>query len=64
MGNWKTETEAREMIKALVTDYYHDFKEKKEEFDELLKKSTLPEHLDYDEINNLLIESRKKFYNF
>lgn len=39
-------------------------KEKKEEFDELLKKSTLPEHLDYDEINNLLIESRKKLYNF
>ncbi len=39
-------------------------KEKKEEFDEILKKSTLPEHLDYDEINNLLIESRKKLYNF
>lgn len=39
-------------------------KEKKEEFDELLKKSTLPEHLDYDEINSLLIESRKKLYNF
>ena len=38
-------------------------KEKKEEFDELLKKSTLPEHLDYDVINNLLIESRKKLYN-
>ena len=38
-------------------------KEKKEEFDEIIKKSTLPEHLDYDEINNLLIESRKKLYN-
>lgn len=26
---WSNETEAREQIKALVTDYYHDFKEKK-----------------------------------
>lgn len=32
MANWKSEAEAREQIKALVTDYYHDFKEKKEEF--------------------------------
>ena len=32
MGKWKNESEAREQIKALVTDYYHDFKEKKEEF--------------------------------
>ncbi len=27
MANWKSETEAREQIKALVADYYHDFKE-------------------------------------
>ena len=27
MANWKNETEAREQIKALVADYYHDFKE-------------------------------------
>ncbi len=27
MTNWKSETEAREQIKALVADYYHDFKE-------------------------------------
>ena len=27
MGNWKNETEAREQIKALVADYYKDFKE-------------------------------------
>lgn len=32
MGNWKDEAEAREQIKALVADYYHDFKEKKEPF--------------------------------
>ena len=34
MGNWKSENEAREQIKALVADYYHDFKEKKEPFRE------------------------------
>lgn len=28
MSNWKNEAEAREQIKALVADYYHDFKEK------------------------------------
>lgn len=27
MTEWQTETEAREHIKALVADYYHDFKE-------------------------------------
>ncbi len=27
MANWKNESEAREQIKALVADYYHDFKE-------------------------------------
>lgn len=32
MANWKNETEAREQIKALVTEYYHDFKEKKDSF--------------------------------
>ena len=32
MGNWKNETEAREQIKAMVVNYYHDFKEKKGEF--------------------------------
>ncbi len=30
MSNWKTEEEAREQIKALVADFYHDFKEPKE----------------------------------
>lgn len=30
MSNWKNEAEAREQIKALVADYYHDFKEQKE----------------------------------
>lgn len=32
MGNWNNEVEAREQIKALVADYYHDFKEKKDSF--------------------------------
>lgn len=27
MSDWKNETEAREQIKALVAEYYHDFKE-------------------------------------
>ena len=32
MANWKTETEAREQIKELVTAYYHEFKANKKEF--------------------------------
>ena len=32
MGNWNNEKEAREQIKALVADYYHDFKENKGSF--------------------------------
>ena len=32
MSIWKNEAEAREQIKALVADYYHDFKEKKEPY--------------------------------
>ena len=27
MGNWNNEAQAREQIKALVAQYYHDFKE-------------------------------------
>ena len=34
MAIWKTEAEAREQIKALVAEYYHDFKEKKTPFAE------------------------------
>lgn len=34
MSNWENEAEAREQIKALVAEYYHDFKEKKEPFKE------------------------------
>ena len=26
---WKNEAEAREQIKAMVAEYYHDFKEKR-----------------------------------
>lgn len=29
MANWSNEAEAREQIKALVAEYYHDFKEKR-----------------------------------
>lgn len=32
MANWKNEVEAREQIKSLVAEYYHDFKEKRVEF--------------------------------
>lgn len=32
MAIWKNEAEAREQIKALVAEYYHDFKEKKTPF--------------------------------
>lgn len=32
MNNWKTEAEAREKIKSLVAEYYHDFKEQKTPF--------------------------------
>ena len=32
MANWSNEAEAREQIKALVAEYYHDFKEKKTDF--------------------------------
>ena len=34
MAQWNSEAEAREQIKALVADYYHAFKEKKEPFRE------------------------------
>ncbi|MBQ6553759.1 MAG: lipopolysaccharide biosynthesis protein RfbH [Firmicutes bacterium] len=33
MADWKNEAEARERIKALVADYYHDFKENKKPFE-------------------------------
>ena len=39
-------------------------KYKKEEFDEVINKSKLPDKISYDEVNKLLIESRKKNYNF
>lgn len=32
MNRWKSEIEAREQIKDLVAEYYHEFKEKKESF--------------------------------
>lgn len=32
MGKWSNEAEAREQIKALVADYYHEFKEIKEPY--------------------------------
>lgn len=34
MANWKNEAEAREQIKSLVADYYHDFKVTKNPFKE------------------------------
>lgn len=32
MSTWSNEAEAREQIKAIVAEYYHDFKEKKDAF--------------------------------
>lgn len=32
MGRWNSEQEAREEIKALISAFYHDYKEKKEDF--------------------------------
>lgn len=32
MKNWNTESEAREDIKSLIIKYYHEFKEKKNDF--------------------------------
>lgn len=32
MSKWKNETQAREEIKALVTEFYHEFKENKKEY--------------------------------
>lgn len=32
MANWSSEAEAREEIKELVAEYYHDFKEKRAYF--------------------------------
>lgn len=34
MASWQNEAEAREQIKALVADYYHDFKESRKAFQE------------------------------
>ena len=34
----------------------------KEQFEELVKKCFLPEHIDFDKINDLLIETRKAIY--
>lgn len=34
MSTWKNEAEARDQIKAMVAEYYHDFKEKKEPYKE------------------------------
>ena len=39
MANWKNEAEAREQIKSLVTEYYKDFKQKKEPFKEGMRVS-------------------------
>ena len=34
MSNWNNEKEAREQIKAMVSEYYHEFKEKKAPYQE------------------------------
>ena len=42
---WKNEAEAREQIKAMVTEYYHDFKEKKTPYQEATASPTPPASL-------------------
>ena len=42
---WKNEAEAREQIKAMVAEYYHDFKEKKTPYQEGDRTPTLPASL-------------------
>lgn len=42
---WKNEAEAREQIKAMVTEYYHDFKEKKGPYQRVIASPTQPASL-------------------
>lgn len=42
---WKNEAEAREQIKAMVAEYYHDFKEKKTPYQRVTASPTLPASL-------------------
>lgn len=42
---WKNEAEAREQIKAMVAEYYHDFKEKKTPIRRVTASPTLPASL-------------------
>ena len=48
-----------EVSYEFIRDYVQ---EKKQEFDMLVEQSKLPEKMDFDEINKLLIESRKMLY--
>ena len=38
-------------------------KKEKEEMDKAIKTTTIPKDIDYNKVNNLLIEARKKIYN-
>ena len=42
MAIWQNEAEAREQIKALVAQYYHDFKEKRENSSPVTESITHP----------------------
>ena len=58
MTKWQNEEQAREQIKALVAEYYHEFKEKKESFEsmilELTKETGTKKEKDMSGLKNIL----------
>ena len=61
MANWKNEAEAKEQILALVSEYYHDFKETKEPFKEGNRIPYASRVYDDAEMRNL-IDSALEFW--
>ena len=49
MSNWNNESEAREQIKALVAEYYNDFKHNDDKNEDLLEeeKIEINKNVDY-----------------
>lgn len=61
MANWNNETEAREQILSLVSEYYHDFKETKEPFKEGRRIPYASRVYDDTEMRNL-VDSALEFW--
>lgn len=53
MSKWNSEKEARDQIKALVKDYYHEFIEKKDKFKEGNRVTYAARVFDYKEMQSL-----------